>query len=941
MTAPLLRTKTYPPPVRLQAVSRPRLIERLNARSECKLALVSAPAGFGKTTLVREWLQQVGRPTAWLSLDRDDNDPIRFWQYVIAALQTVDDSIGGTAQAALQSPQPPAFETLITALINDLATVPQSLVLVLDDYHVIESEAIHNSLNFLLNHLPAQLCLVITTRADPPLALPRRRGRSELVEVRMAHLRFTVEEATEFLNACMGLDIAPEDVAALDNRVEGWIVGLQMAALAMKAPPLGEGSGSSKHAFVVAFAGDDRHVADYLMEEVLQRQPAHVQTFLLQTSILERLCGPLCDAVTGGDDGQAMLAALEQTDLFIVPLDNRRQWYRYHALFADLLRWRLRQSAREGDVVEVEALHLRASRWYEREGLIADAVSHALAAADFECTADLIERHVLAALLRSEVPLVHSWLKALPEDLLRTRPTLCAFYALSTLLAPPYGAEAAKLADGWLQEAENGLAAPAGDVDQATRDILTVYVAVFRAYQARIRGDEPQTVVELSLRALRLLPEDNLPVRSALVFNLGVAYWALDQDETAEGTLAEARRLAEACGNYYIACLTSRFRAVILRKHARLHEAAALCRETIQVIGGPGQEERRFPALGVVYVTLGEILLEWNDLEEADRALAKGLELNALTSEWHLQMFGHFALSHVKQARGDLDEAFAVLERARALSPRAAPRVACAQVALELAQAEDDPRRLAAVAGWLQERGVNFESTDFHWGRSSYDEKLVLARLLIAQCRGQRSVSGRLVGTPPDLQPVLRFLDVQQQLAEEGDEVEWIVRIAVLQALAWQALGDIPRALKALERALVLAEPGGYMRTFLDGGTAMADLLRQAKAQRAKAQRAKAQQAKAQRAMPDYVDKILLVFGEMTPDGPSRPGAALLIEPLTPREMEVLQLLAAGASNAQIAQELFITVNTVKRHITHILGKLEAENRTQAAMRARELGLVE
>ena len=931
MTAPLLRTKTYPPPVRPQVVSRPRLVERLNARPVCKLALVSAPAGFGKTTLVSEWLQQIGRPTAWLSLDRDDNDPIRFWQYVIAALQTVDDSIGRTAQAALQSPQPPAFETLITALINDLATVPQSLILVLDDYHVIESEAIHNSLNFLLDHLPAQLCLVITTRADPPLALPRRRGRSELVEVRMAHLRFTVEEAAEFLNACMGLDISPEDVTALDNRVEGWIVGLQMAALAMKAPLLPEGDAASRHEFVVAFAGNDRHVADYLMEEVLQRQPVHVQTFLLQTSILERLCGPLCDAVTGGDGGQVTLAALEQTGLFIVPLDNRRQWYRYHTLFADLLRWRLRQSARKGDVAEVEALHLRASRWYEREGFIADAVSHALAAADFEYAADLIERHVLAAFLRSEVPLVHGWLKALPEDLLRTRPMLCAFCALSTLLAPPYGAEAARLADGWLQEAEKGLTPPAGDMDRAARDMLAVYVAVFRAYQARIRGDDPQVAVELSLRALELLPEGGLPVRSALVFNLGVAYWALDQDETAEETLAEARQLAEACGNYYIACLVTRFRAVIARKHGRLHQAATLCRKTIQAIGGSRQEERRFPVLGVVYVTLGEILLEWNDLEEADRALVKGLELNALTSEWHLQMFGYFALSRVKQAQGDLDEAFSMLERARALSPRAAPRVACVHTALQLAQAEDDPRRLAAVAEWLQERGVDFPSTAFHWRRSSYDEKLVLVRLLIAQCRVHRSTSGRLAGTLPDLQPALRFLDAQRQLAEEGDWVEWIIRIAVLQALAWQALGDISRALDVLERALVLAEPGGYVRTFLGEGAAMADLLRQAKAQ----------EAKAQRVMQDYADKLLLAFDEMAPAESSHPGAALLIEPLTPREMEVLQLLVAGASNAQIAQELFITVNTVKRHITHILGKLEVENRTQAAMRARELGLVE
>jgi LuxR family maltose regulon positive regulatory protein len=640
MTTPLLRTKIYLPPVRPQAVSRPRLVERLSVKSACKLALVSAPAGFGKTTLVREWIQQVGRPAAWLSLDRDDNDPIRFWRYVIAALQTVDDSIGKTTQAALQSPQPPALETLVAALINDLAVVPQSLILVIDDYHLIESEAIHRSLNFMLDHLPAQLRLVVTTRADPPLSLPRRRGRSELVEVRMAHLRFTVEEAAEFLNACMQLDISAEDVAALDHRVEGWIVGLQMAALAMKASSLQEDGALSKHEFVVAFAGDERHVADYLMEEVLYRQPAHVQTFLLQTSILERLCGPLCDAVTGESDGQVVLADLERTDLFIIPLDNRRQWYRYHALFADLLRWRLRQSVREEEVAGSETLHLRASAWYEREGFIADAVFHALAAADFEYTADLIERHVLAAFYRSEVPLVHGWLKALPEDLLRTRPVLCAFYALSTLLAPPYGPEAARLADGWLQEAEKGLAAPMGDMDRAARDELAAYVAVFRAYKARIRGDEPQLAVELSLRALELLPEDSLQIRSALVFNLGVAYWALDQDKTAEETLAEARQLARTCGNHYIVCLATRFRAVIARKHGRLHEAAALCRETIQAIGGSGQEESRFPVLGVVYVTLGEILLEWISTKpppclSAQAHCRHGLHRRLPVPRWH------------------------------------------------------------------------------------------------------------------------------------------------------------------------------------------------------------------------------------------------------------------------------------------------------------------
>jgi LuxR family maltose regulon positive regulatory protein len=412
------------------------------------------------------------------------------------------------------------------------------------------------------------------------------------------------------------------------------------------------------------------------------------------------------------------------------------------------------------------------------------------------------------------------------------------------------------------------------------------------------------------------------------MFNIGSAYRALGKDKAAEDAFAEAQQQAEACGNLYVACLATRFQAVVARKHGRLRQAATLCREALRSFAGSaGPGERLFPALGIVYITLGEILLEWNELEEADHTLVKGLELNALTPEWHFQMFGYFALSRVKQALGNPAESSSILERARVLSSGAAPWVASFRVARQLAQADDDPNRLAAVARRLHEMQIDVESTAFHRRRSAYDDKLVLVRLLIAQRRAQSSAVGRLTRSPIDLQPVLRFLDAQQQLAKEGDRVEWTIRISVLQALAQQALGDIPGALDALKHALILAEPGGYVRVFVDEGAPMAALLRQAR-------------KPWQKAMPGYVDKLLAAFDEAASSGPTHPGT-LLIEPLTLREIEVLQLVVAGDSNAQIAQQLFITVNTVKRHITHILGKLGVDNRTQAAVCARTLGLVD
>jgi LuxR family maltose regulon positive regulatory protein len=466
MEVSLLKTKLHAPGPRSGLVSRPHLIERLDqgVRRGRKLTLVSAPAGFGKTTLIAGWLRHADRPAAWLSLDEGDNDPVRFWRYVVAAVQTLHAALGQAVLAALQSPRPPALESLLTVWINDLALAPNPFVLVLDDYHVITEEAIHHSLDFLLGHLPPQLHLVIATRADPPLSLPRRRGRAELAEVRAADLAFTGEETAVFLNVVSGLDLAAEDVAALEARTEGWIVGLQMAAIALRSlspepvssrPAQGQAP-LDRHAFVAAFAGDDRYIFDYLVEEVLSRQPPYVQSFLLQTSILERFCGSLCDAVTARADSQEMLDYLERANLFTIPLDNRRQWYRYHHLFAGLLRHRLRQGAGRA---EIASMHLRASEWYEGEGLVAEAVSQALAVPECEHAVRLIERHGLHLLYRGEVLPVQRWLQRLPEALRRSRPWLCVLYGWSEFLASWswYTFDVAERVEPWLREAERAL----------------------------------------------------------------------------------------------------------------------------------------------------------------------------------------------------------------------------------------------------------------------------------------------------------------------------------------------------------------------------------------------------------------------------------------------------------------------------------------------------
>ncbi len=926
---PLLATKLSPPPVRPGWVRRDRLLQRLDESLGHKLTLISAPAGFGKTTLLCAWIARVpassegprsGGPSrspaapaqvAWLCLDPADNDPPRFWHYALAALQGAGVPIGQDLQSSLQSPPPTVRAWFVADLVNSLAAFSGELVFVLDDYHFIESAEVHEILAFLLDHLPPQVHLVIATRENPPLPLARLRAGANLLEIRAADLRFTVGEAAEFLRGSMGLDLVEEEIAALEQRTEGWIAGLQLAALSLQRC-------EDRRAFISAFAGDDRYVMDYLVEEVLHQQPPHVQEFLLATSILERLTAPLCDAVAGREDSQEILSYLDRANLFVVPLDNRREWYRYHFLFGELLRHRAEQvRGRPGSAV----LHRRASAWCEENDLQAEAVHHALAAADWERSADLIEQYALPMLFRSEIILPLRWMRALPEALSRGRPLLGVIYAWCALLAHQAAPE---LVEEKLQEAEQALhGLPPGD---PLSDMVARHAAAIRAFAALVHFSAPQEAVDLSRQALDGLAEDDLRLRGFLTMNLASAYLRLGEAEAALRGYAEAQRIGEANGDYYTALIAVHRQAYVLTKQGRLREAAGLCRQALREIAEPAEQRGRpIPAAGAIYAALGAILVEWNDLAEAGDSLEKGLTLLTLAAERRVQVRACASLARLRFAQGDVAGAMEALEQARPLWRGADAYAEALAVLGRLAQPECTPAELAAAPRWVQEMqgtlGSGIPAPAIHLEADwRHAVQLAAARLLIAQ-----RAAGTVAQGEPDLRPVLQFLARQRVLAAEGGWGERVIELAIAEALAHQASGETEAALAALERALLSAGPERYTRIFLDCGAPMARLLYQA----------------VERGMArEHAGRVLAAWPDRAPaaapDGRGLPS----VEPLTERETEVLRLIAAGHTNQEVAVALGIAFGTAKVHSQRIYAKLGVHSRTQAVRRAQQLGVL-
>jgi LuxR family transcriptional regulator, maltose regulon positive regulatory protein len=904
MTTPILATKLYIPLPRPNIVRRAHLLERLNKGLDRKLTLLSAPAGFGKTTLVSEWIASVERPTAWFSLDEGDNDPVRFLTCLVAALQTIAATLGEDLLGLLQSNQPPPPNAILTALLNEITTLPDQFVLVLDDYHVIDAEPIDSALTFLVEHLPPQMRLVIATREDPHLPLARLRARGQLTELRAADLRFTTPEAAAFLTQVMGLSLSTADIARLSDRTEGWIAGLQLAALSLQGH-------QDASAFIRAFAGDHRYIADYLVDEVLQRQPEPVCSFLLQTAILDRLHGPLCDAVTGQEDGSARLEALERGNFFVIPLDDQRLWYRYHHLFAEVLRGRL--LAERPD--QVATLHRRASAWYERNGSVVDAIRHALAARDVARAADLVELAVPTMHRSKQEATLLGWLKALPDEVIHVRPMLSVGYAWALLASGELEAADARLRDAerWLDrmtDSSERALAPSAEmvvVDEEEFRRFPASIALYRAAHAQALGDVSGTV-KYARRVLDLLPEDDDLGRGAATALLGLASWANGDLAAAYRAFADGMANVQRAGNIADAISGAIALADIRIGQGRLREAMRIYERALQLAAEQGEPIPRGTA--DLYVDMSELYREQNELQVATQHLLKSQELGEHNGVPQHHSRRYVAMARLREAQGDLDGALGLLHEAERLYirdffPNVRP-IAALVTRVWVAQG-----RLDEALGWAREQGLSV-ADDLGYLREV--EHITLARVLLAEYK--RDHADRA------LRETMGLLERLLQAAEAGARTGSVIEILVLQALAHQAHGDIPAALVPLERALVLAEPEGYVRTFVDEGQAMAGLL---------------DEAANQGITPSYTRRLLTAFGTVED---TRPVKQDLIEPLTQREREVLRLFKTELSGPEIAEELVIALSTVRTHTKSIYGKLNVTNRRAALKRAAELNLL-
>ena len=900
----LLATKLHVPGSRTDLVSRPRLAERLDDGFGQGLVLVCAPAGYGKTVLLADWARHGRRPAAWLSLDAGDNDPVRFWRHVLAALDQVHEGIAGRVSPLAGPPPPSSFEGLVTALINDLAARPGDgeALLVLDDYHVIGSRQVHDSLRFLLEHRPPGLRLVLTSRSDPPLALARLRARRQLAELRAAELQFTAEEAAALLRQVAAIpDVAlpAADVAALAARTEGWAAGLQLAALSLRGQPDITG-------FVAAFTGSHRYVLDYLTEEVLERQPEQVRAFLLETSVLERLSGPLCDAVTGRAGSQALLEQVERAGLFLMPLDEVRGWWRYHHLFADLLRARLQQE-QPGQVAQ---LHRDAAAWHEDHGLAEDAIRHAVAAGEMTWAARLIERQFdTIAGLRGEAATIQRWLAALPADLVQSRPRLLLAQAQVDV-----GAGRVEAVERLVEAAERAQAGaaeepfdPPGGPGGSLLVNIPALIAIHRSLLAMLHGDAEATAAFAS-RTLAELGEGEQLLEYVARFNLGIADWL-------RGRLADAERvfvpsIAGWADRPTITVWGRHVLGQVQRARGHLDAAALACQQALETTAPPGRPP--LPAAGPAYVCLAEVAYQRNELEAALRHVTEGIALCRQLAYTPPLAAGLVTLAWIRQATGDPAGALKAMGEAGQAAPGPPGLlnpVPAQRARLLLAQGD-----LAAAARWAAERGLGPDDEPDYPREPGH---LLLARVLLAQDRPGQA---------------LALLDRLHAAAAAQDRTGSMIEAGALRALALAAGGQEADAVSTLAGALTLACPQGQVRIFADEGSPMAALVRKLIAAQRSGQAAA-------RVPLGCLARLQRAFdaGHTAPRTLAVPG---LVEPLTSRELEVLERLAAGRSNQAIARELVVTLDTVKKHVSHVLDKLGAANRTEVVARARELGLI-
>jgi LuxR family maltose regulon positive regulatory protein len=869
MSLELLSTKLLTPPVRKNLVLRHRLTERLDKawQQGKKLALVSASAGYGKTTLVTEWVHSSQAKSAWLSIDEADNDPTRFLSYLIAALQLIDQSVGQKSGAMLSSPQPLPPDLVLTTLINEISTISAPFIVVLDDYHLIHSLPIHSQLDFLVEHQPPAMHLAIITREDPPLPLARLRARGQMVEIRQNDLRFLPHECADFLQRVMGLDLTVDDITALEQRTEGWIVGLQLAAISMQ----GRDDLSN---FIEAFTGSSHYVLDYLIEEVFERQPPETKTFLLKTSILDRLCGPLCDVVAGQASSHELLEHLEHSNLFIFSLDQSRTWYRYHRLFGELLQQRLYNTP----TLPLKDLHHLAGQWFSQQGLIPEAIRHELDASNWVCAADLIDKVMVSMLRSGELITLIGWLKALPDEVIFTRPELCQNFGWALTLTGQ-------------MEAANSYLLKAEQIAQNDEKLLGP-ILVARAYYLRVIGDIRQAI-EYARRALSILPSTDALSRGLAALTLGLAYWNSGDYQESEKAFFEVERDAQQSGNHYARMTALSYLANIQAVYGHLHKACELCQQVIQ-LGGQS------PSVAPAHIELAVLYYEWNQLELASREAKLGIEQSQRIGNPLILCDGYRIKAIIDLALGDSEAAHSTLNKADQLvenqqvSPLARLRVAACHVQIALAQGN-----LTTAQFWS-------EQLLDHAGDVLFDPCVGLIPVYILLTRHKKQAAAQ------------KLVELFDTACHRGCGAG-MVEVRLLQALAADTPGD---ALQFLQAALKMSEPEGFIRTFIDKGQPLKVLLERLKPHGGESK--------------GYILTLLAAFGNIG----HLVKQQKLVEPLSERELEVLLLLDQGLSNREIAQRLIVTTGTVKSHVHHIIAKLGVSNRAQAISQAKALKLI-
>ena len=911
VTTTMLQTKLYVPPLRPGDVARDALIQRLDGGFQrgCSLTLISAPAGYGKTSIMVQWLKLVGLPVAWLSLDENDNEPARFAEYLVAALQTVDPAIGSSISQRLQAPKIPALSALMTALINDITAIrgtmagaAPEILLVLDDYQTISSPEIHAAVDFLLAQQTPGLHLAILTRQDPPLSLSRLRGRGLLSELRQADLRFTTEEATKFLRSSMGVYPAPEEIASLNESTEGWITGLQLAALSMQGL-----DADQRGQFIDNFSGKHHFILDYLTDEVLKRQPSQRQTFLLRTSILDQMCAPLCQAVLGeelpGQDldpvlVQNILIEMDHDNLFLVPMDDERLWYRYHHLFAELLRARLHEKWPD----QLPGLHQRAAAWYEENGFMDLAVGHAMQVGDPEYAAAVVERAVRSFSTWSKVEIVTllAWLEAIPQLVWESRPWLRLFAARAYYLTgqPERSKQVQESLARWLE----------ANPDAPSAEPIAGLVRADRASYAVVSGDVRQSI-RYAESAIEHLPAEDATSRMRAYAILGLAHSRAGSIESGRQAFMKAIDSARALG---IPLATVPLLCNLAEIHIMAGKLGDASRASRQALESGAVDERPLAVNGFAYLQLGKILYQRNQLSDAESHLTTALGL--IGQGGITESFGniHAELALVKQAQGQEEEARSLVQQGVSIA-----RQGNIQRLLTLALAYQ-----ARI--WLSQGNLNKATK---WARDYRRhqptqylrdfEDLTLARIMLAA--GEAASAKAL-------------LDGMLVAADSAGRYGRVIEITAILALVADAGSDSNSALRFLARSLELAEAEGYIRVYLDEGPPMVALLNQ---------------AVRQGILPEYATRLLLAFEqETTSTGPgqeeaSRSPAALLVEPITKREMEVLQLISEGLTNREIARQLVLSPNTIRTHTYNLYGKLGVHSRLQAVTRARELNLLD